>query len=124
MLPSFQPHCLRFWRGVVGRALVLLASLAGGLHELRGQSVADSPGLSSQAFSPRSGPRAATLFTLLPPEQTGIHAANPYDDPSMWYQHYREFSLGAIGTGVAIGDFDGDGRPDIFVVSKIGRAHV
>jgi hypothetical protein len=47
-------------------------------------------------------------------------AVNTYDDPAMWAARYREFTLGAIGTGVAIGDYDGDGRPDVFVVSKTG----
>jgi hypothetical protein len=36
----------------------------------------------------------------------------------MWGELYHEFEDGSIGTGVAIGDYDGDGRPDIFVVSK------
>ena len=36
----------------------------------------------------------------------------------MWGELYQEFETGSIGTGVAIGDYDGDGRPDIFVVSK------
>jgi hypothetical protein len=36
----------------------------------------------------------------------------------MWGDLYQEFLFGAIGTGVAIGDYDGDGRPDLFVVSK------
>jgi hypothetical protein len=36
----------------------------------------------------------------------------------MWGELYHEFEDGEIGTGVAIGDYDGDGRPDIFVVSK------
>lgn len=44
--------------------------------------------------------------------------ANGYRDPRMWGDRYHAFEVGAIGTGVAIGDFDGDGRPDIFVVSK------
>jgi hypothetical protein len=42
----------------------------------------------------------------------------------MWGQRYREFTLGAIGTGVAIGDYDGDGRPDVFVVCKTGANHL
>lgn len=36
----------------------------------------------------------------------------------MWWELYHEFEVGEIGTGVAIGDYDGDGKPDIFVVSK------
>jgi hypothetical protein len=89
---------------------------------------ADAAGLVEQPLAPRSGPRAATLFTTMTPADTGImtenHYAEPgpnksgYKDPRMWADRYHEFEVGAIGTGVAIGDYDGDGRPDIFVVSK------
>ncbi len=80
--------------------------------------------LETHPLAPRSTGPGPTLFTPLPPEQTGVVAANAYDDPKMWGVHYREFSLGAIGTGVAIGDYDGDGRPDLFVVSKTGPNHL
>ncbi len=76
------------------------------------------PGISDQPLAPRSGPRGHTMFTELPPEQTGIVTTNNYADPRMWGERNREFEVGSIGTGVAIGDYDGDGRPDIFVVSK------
>ena len=69
-------------------------------------------------LAPRSGPRGSTLFTELPPQQTGVVTSNNYSDPKMWWELNHEFENGAIGTGVAIGDYDGDGRPDIFVVSK------
>jgi enediyne biosynthesis protein E4 len=69
-------------------------------------------------LAPRSGPRGETLFTALPAAQTGIVAENHYADPRMWTDRYQELIYGAMGTGVAVGDYDGDGRPDVFVVSK------
>lgn len=85
---------------------------------------ADVPGLASKPLEPRSGPRGATLFKTLSPEETGVVAPNRYDDPKMWRELYREFSLGAIGTGIAIADYDGDGRPDIYAVCKSGENHL
>jgi hypothetical protein len=81
-----------------------------------------SPGLTEKPFAARSVAPAGSnkLFTLLPPEQTGVLARNHYDDPRMWNEKYLEFTVGAIGTGIAIGDYDNDGRPDIYVVSKTG----
>jgi hypothetical protein len=38
----------------------------------------------------------------------------------MWGDLYYEFEAGSIGTGIAVGDYDGDGRPDIFVATKTG----
>jgi hypothetical protein len=58
------------------------------------------------------------MFRLMPASETGIVSENKYSDPAMWGKKYSEFETGAIGTGVAIGDYDGDGHPDIFVVSK------
>ena len=58
------------------------------------------------------------MFVQLPPDVTGVRTENRYADPKMWGEHYQEFLFGALGTGVAIGDYDGDGRPDLFVVSK------
>ncbi|HEY4300098.1 MAG TPA: FG-GAP-like repeat-containing protein [Candidatus Didemnitutus sp.] len=79
---------------------------------------AATPALEIHDLAPRSGPRGPTMFAELPPERTGIVTENRYADPRMWGDRFREFEIGAIGTGVAIGDYDGDGRPDIFVVSK------
>ena len=82
------------------------------------QAEITAPGIVEQSLAARSGPRGPTLFVVLPPEQTGVVTENNYSDPEMWGKRYREFELGAVGTGVAIGDYDGDGRPDLFVVSK------
>ncbi len=69
-------------------------------------------------LGPRSVPAGATMFTRLDPAQTGIVTQNNYADPAMWTEHYQELAFGTMGTGVAIGDYDNDGRPDVFVVSK------
>ena len=69
-------------------------------------------------LAPPSGPAAGPMFTTLPATQTGLVTTNRYDDPRMWGDLFHEFEVGAIGTGVAIADYDGDGRPDVFVVSK------
>ncbi|HVU25848.1 MAG TPA: VCBS repeat-containing protein [Opitutus sp.] len=76
--------------------------------------------LSEAPLAARSGPRGSTLFTKLAPEQTGIVTENNFADPKMWNEHYQELIFGEVGTGIAIGDYDGDGRPDVFVVSKTG----
>ncbi len=74
--------------------------------------------ISGQPLSARSQAGGPTLFTALAPEATGVQTTNLYSDPRMWNERYHEFEVGAIGTGVTIGDYDGDGRPDLFVVSK------
>ena len=83
-----------------------------------GEAKPPQPGIVEQPLAPRSGPRGKTLFVQLAPEETGVRTENNYADPDMWGRHYRELEIGAIGTGVAIGDYDGDGQPDLFVVSK------
>ncbi len=75
-------------------------------------------GLEAAPLAAPTGRPAGTLFTVMSPEETGIRTENRYADPRMWGDLFHEFEVGAIGTGVAIGDYDGDGRPDLFVVSK------
>ncbi len=76
--------------------------------------------ITSEPFHTRSGPMRETLFTELPPEQTGVTVVNSYDNPRMWTDRYQEMVFGTIGTGIAIADYDKDGRPDIFVSVKTG----
>ncbi|RME69469.1 MAG: VCBS repeat-containing protein, partial [Verrucomicrobia bacterium] len=84
-----------------------------------GGAEADGDALHGEPFAVRSRGAGSTLFTRLLPERTGMTMANPYDDPRMWGERYRELAFGAIGTGVAIGDYDNDGRPDVFIVAKV-----
>ncbi len=97
------------------RPCLLLAALMGTAALAAPAEITSSP------FAERSQPGGRTLFTELPAAQTGITAINEYADPGMWTQRYLEFTTGSIGTGVAIGDYDNDGRPDIYVVSKTGQ---
>ena len=105
-----RPARLRLW---LCPALTTAAAAA-----LAGAAPAPVSDLQSRPLAPHSAPGGATMFALLAPERTGVRTENRYDDPAMWSRRYHEFDIGPIGTGVAIGDYDGDGRPDLFVVSK------
>ena len=59
-------------------------------------------------------------FSILSSTDTGVTVPNVFNDPRMWGNRFRELTLGAVETGIAVGDFDRDGRPDIFAVSKNG----
>jgi enediyne biosynthesis protein E4 len=111
MLRHGQAAC-DAWRAAA--TVVLACTIAcAAMHAAGSVSV-----LSESPFTPRSGPRGPTLFVELAPAQTGIQTENRYADPEMWGRLHHEFELGAMGTGVAIADYDNDGRPDVFVVSK------
>ncbi|EDY81204.1 FG-GAP repeat domain protein [Verrucomicrobiia bacterium DG1235] len=61
-----------------------------------------------------SGP----LFEMIEPEYSGIHFENLYDHPQRWTQLWHQYFLGTFGSGLSLGDVDGDGLPDIFAVGK------
>jgi len=107
-------------RPTLGRMLLVTLGLLG-FQPVAAQA---AEGLEGKALTSRSGPRGATMFTSLPPEETGVRMTNAYADPRMWNELYHEFEIGAIGTGVAIGDYDHDGRPDLFIVSKVESARL
>jgi hypothetical protein len=106
-----------------------VAVLAGMLFLPTASRAADAAGsIVARPLAPLSGPRGKTMFATLSSADTVIITENNYadpretragyKDPRMENGHFDEFAVGAVGTGVAIGDYDGDGRPDIFVVSK------
>jgi hypothetical protein len=103
----------RAWFGL--RWAALAAALLAGAPVRAGDAAG---GIAEKPLAPHPFPRGKTMFVQLPAEETGVRTENRYNDPRMWGDLYQEFEDGSIGTGVAIGDYDGDGRPDLFVVSK------
>ncbi len=103
----------RLWPLFKLTALCLLVSGAARLH-----AADETAPLVGQKLNARSGPRGETMFTMLPPESTGVRTENQYADPQMKGDLFQQYNGGSVGTGVTIGDFDNDGKPDIFVVSK------
>jgi hypothetical protein len=60
-----------------------------------------------------TGCRERPLFRLLTPAQTGIEFANTITESDSL--HAIRYDYLYIGAGVGIGDFDRDGRPDVFL---------
>ncbi len=112
----FDPaNCLRAsWPAA--STLVRRGAALAGLFFLA--SAGAEEGLAARPLTLPAGPRGKTMFVELAPEATGVQTENRYADPRMFGDLFQEFEAGSVGTGVAMGDYDGDGRPDIFVVSK------
>ncbi|HVZ64659.1 MAG TPA: FG-GAP-like repeat-containing protein [Lacunisphaera sp.] len=87
-------------------------------------AAASNDGISSRPLAPYAESSARTMFVPMPADQTGVVTTNRYDDPRMWGELYQEYEGGSLGTGVAIGDYDGDGRPDVFVASMTESCHL
>ncbi len=67
----------------------------------------------------KSGAPADPLFESLPATQTGVDFVNEvHDDKELNIFNYRNFYNGG---GVAIGDVNNDGRPDVFLTSNMGE---
>jgi len=80
-----------------------------------------APAWTAKQLQPRPPlPAGAKPFETLDSAAIGLTVPNVFSDPRMWGDRFRELTLGSVETGIAVADFDRDGRPDIFVVSKNG----
>jgi len=99
------------------KPLLLATLLVAGTAAL---GAADAAYTSTPLASRPPLPAGAKPFQRLDSAGAGLTVANTYNDPRMWGDRFREFTLGALESGIAVADFDGDGRMDIFMVSKNG----
>jgi hypothetical protein len=117
MSAAVSRNCPGVWASAIQAASLGLVSAA--LLAAAPASAADPAGaITSKPLAPHPFPQGKTMFVELPAEETGVRTENRYNDPRMRGDLYEEFETSSVGTGIAIGDYDGDGRPDIYVVSK------
>jgi hypothetical protein len=112
-------HCPRHSRRIAGKLIFQFLVLSAALFAMKIASASDSAGsIAEKRLTPYTADEGPTLFSQRLAEETGLKSENRFADPKMWGTRYQEYEGGSLGTGVAIGDYDGDGKPDIFVVSK------
>src|SRR6187431_3472597 len=96
-------------------SLLLLCSVAAAA------ALSAAPAYTAKPLHPRSAPPAGGKpFTVLSAADSGLTVPNVFDDPRMWGNRFRELTLGAVETGIAVADFDDDGWMDIYAISKNG----
>lgn len=101
---------------ITSRTLAAFLTLALSFSALSAQ-----PAFTATPLRARVGaPAGAKPFKRLDSAAAGLTGRNVFDDPRMWGDRFRELTLGAVETGVAVADFNRDGRMDIFAVSKNG----
>ena len=123
------PHVAHLFRGTCYRCWIVVAALAMLLASCgRSPDVAPAPSTSgtSAPTAPISsrppeaplGEASSTPFHRLSPTLTGVDFVNPLD-----VNHpLKRLYVGGFGCGgVAIGDVNGDDRPDLYLVSGPGR---
>lgn len=77
------------------------------------EEYASGAALTSEPLMPPSPPAAAgTLFESVPPSESGIDFVHPLDTT---HPLKRLYAFGYAAGGIAIGDINGDGRPDLFL---------
>ena len=103
------PNPLRILPG----ALALAALFACG-----GGDGADQPPTQSVAATADSPIR----FEALPPARTGVGFVSRVEETP--YRNYFLFNYIYIGGGVAVADFDGDGREDLYLVSQVDSSRL
>ncbi len=96
-----------FFRNVFFGFAFILGSVA------FGQVVSE---FSLRPVSPRG--EGDPMFERMDTERTGIGFENRFDHPRRWLELWKQYFNGSIGTGVALGDVNGDGLPDIFAMGK------
>jgi len=67
--------------------------------------------------SDRASLTATPGFVLLPPEQSGVDFSNPIRESSTF--NYFNYPYIYAGGGVAVGDVNGDGLPDLFFTANM-----
>jgi hypothetical protein len=79
--------------------------------------VSDEGSIVSAPLEPAPARPEGPLFELLDPQRTGVDFRYSYRTDE---EFQEELSTAAPGMGVAIGDADGDGRPDLFLTRPFG----
>ena len=94
-------------RRFTGLFLLLLAFFLVGAGQAPISENAPEEGIRFQSLTVPSGTQKG--FTVVPPEFTGINFSNRVEEISMAANRLLE-----IGSGVALGDVDGDGWVDVY----------